>query len=137
MYDGLRMRNFLAEMKVIDISIPSMYYCDNSSVVQNLNSAPHEWSRAHMNTKDFKCGTLCRAGPNCHFNPTHIDGSCNPADLFTKALARPTFWKHVQTVLEGLTDLWKALSAATKLNCPGLAVAAFVRFYEALVPWYR
>ena len=74
---------------------------------------------------------------NCHFNPTHIDGSCNPADLFTKALARPTFWKHVQTVLEGLTDLWKALSAATKLNCPGLAVAAFVRFYEALVPWYR
>mgnify|MGYP001482575208 CR=1 FL=1 len=90
-----------------------------------------------MNTKTFKCASLCRSGPNCQFNPTHIDGVCNPADMFTKALARPTFWKHVQTVLEGLTTLWKALSAAAKLGNPALAVAAFVSFYEALVPWYR
>ena len=95
------------------------------------------WSRAHMNTKTFKCAALCRSGPNCQFNPFHIDGICNPADLFTKALARLAFWKHVQTVLEGLVTLWKALSAAAKLCDPTLALPTILAYYEALVPWYH
>ena len=93
--EGLWIKHVLEEVEIVD-KAPVPLFCDNNTLVLNLNRLPEDCNRTHICTKYFKSSTLCRDGTfECH----HIPGEINPADIFTKALPVPTFQRYRDLLL--------------------------------------
>ena len=93
--EGLWIKHVLEEVEIVD-KAPVPLFCDNNTLVLNLNRLPEDCNRTHICTKYFKSSTLCRDGTfECH----HIPGEINPADIFTKALPVPTFQRYRDILL--------------------------------------
>ena len=88
--------NLLVELELIPSDYCCPFWCDNQAVVSTIKKPPEDWNRNHLNTKYFKCSEFVCAK---RFFPQHIEGTHNPADLFTKGLDVATFVKHKSTLL--------------------------------------
>ena len=96
--EGLWIRNLLNELNIVDSAIPTPIFCDNHAAILNLGKLPEDWTRVHLNTKHFRCARLCM-DPNKQFEPFHIPGLINPADIFTKSLAAPDYSRLKEVLL--------------------------------------
>jgi hypothetical protein len=74
---------------------PVRFYCDNAAVIFTLNKEIEEWKRTHLLPKFFQCRQLIKLG---YFDPHHIPGLDNVADIFTKGLSHCEFVKHRLTL---------------------------------------
>ena len=93
--EGLWLKHVLEEVEIIEkASVP--LFCDNNTLVLNMNRLPEDCNRTHICTKYFKSSALCRDGTfDCH----HIPGEFNPSDIFTKGLPVPTFERYRNLLL--------------------------------------
>ena len=93
--EGVWLRDLCSELKIIDPSEPSRFWCDNKSTIFTLCSETMSWKQTHLQTKFFWCSDMIQAG---HFLPDHIDGEDNPSDMFTKGLPQAPLEKHIRTI---------------------------------------
>ena len=106
--EGLWLKQLLEEVEILDHK-PVPLFCDNDTLVLNLNRLPEDCNRVHICTKYFKSAALCLDGT---FICEHIPGEINPADIFTKTLPVNAFTKYRDILLN--SDL--GLELKTFLN---------------------
>ena len=113
--EGLWLKHVLEEVEILEVGQVPLF-CDNNTLVLNMNRLPEDCNRTHICTKYFKSSALCRDGKT--FNCLHIPGEINPADIFTKSLPVPTF-KRYRDLLLGSTlrdDLKEFLNQTLGVN---------------------
>jgi hypothetical protein len=67
-------------------------FCDNKSVVDNCTIPGSALKKKHTSIA-FHMAREAQAASICIVR--HIPGTENPADILTKSLPSPVFWKHV------------------------------------------
>lgn len=88
--EGEWLVNLLRELEFIREE-PQRFYCDNAATIFTLNKEIEEWRKTHLLPRFFLCRWLIKQG---YFDPHHIPGVDNVADIFTKGLGRAVFEGH-------------------------------------------
>ena len=73
-------------------------YIDNQAVIDDIKRGCFKTESRHLSTKFLKLNYYLETG---QINVNYINTKENPADLFTKALARPEFQKHNDNIMNG------------------------------------
>jgi hypothetical protein len=81
----------------IPLAGPVEIFCDNRSVVDNSTIPGRALKKKHTSIAFHMCREAQAAGI-CILR--HIPGTENPADILTKPLPSPVFWKHVMSFME-------------------------------------
>jgi hypothetical protein len=81
----------------IPLAGPVEIFCDNRSVVDNSTIPGSALKKKHTSIAFHMCREAQAAGI-CILR--HIPGTENPADILTKPLPSPVFWKHVMSFME-------------------------------------